>query len=55
MTTAGILVMGLSVGTVTLLFIGCVWKVLSSPSPDPEPIHGIQLHTPDMDEVEPEE
>jgi hypothetical protein len=55
MTTAGILVMSLSVGTVTLLFVGCIWKVLIAPSPDAEPLHGIQLHTPDMDVVESEE
>jgi hypothetical protein len=46
MTTAGFIIMICSVGTVTLLFSWCVWKVLTTPEKE---MHGIELHTPDMD------
>jgi hypothetical protein len=46
MTTIGLLIMIASIGTVTLLFSWCVWKVLSAPEKE---VHGIDLHTPDMD------
>ncbi len=34
MTTAAIIIMTLSVGTITLLFVYCIAKVLSSPRPN---------------------
>ncbi|WP_395739380.1 hypothetical protein [Prosthecobacter sp.] len=48
MTTSGLIVMLLSVGTVTLLFGWCVAKVLSTPH-ESEKIHGVDLHVPDRD------
>lgn len=47
MTTAGLLVMLLSVGTVTLLFSWCIWKVLTTPH-ESEKIHGTEFETPDV-------
>ena len=47
MTTAGLLVMLLSVGTVTLLFGWCIWKVLTTPN-ETERIHGVEFETPDI-------
>lgn len=49
MSTAGFLVMLLSVSTVTLLFGWCVYRVLTTPN-EVEKLHGVDLHTPDMDE-----
>lgn len=49
MTATGFLVMVLSVGTVTVLFGWCVYKVLTTPH-ETEKLHGVDLHTPDMDE-----
>jgi hypothetical protein len=49
MTTAGILIMLCSVGTVTGLFCWCIYKVLTTPQ-ETEKIHGVDLHTPDMDQ-----
>lgn len=52
MTTGGIVIMILSVGTVTTLFGWCIWKVLTTPS-ETEKVHGPGLqHTPDMDNKE---
>ncbi|WP_395750094.1 hypothetical protein [Prosthecobacter sp.] len=48
MTTSGLIVMLLSVGTVTLLFGWCVVKVLTTPH-ESEKIHGVDLHEPDRD------
>ncbi len=31
MTTSGIIIMVFSVTTVTMLFVGCVWRVFSAP------------------------
>jgi hypothetical protein len=49
MTTSGLIVMLLSVGTVTVLFGWCIYKVLSTPH-ETEKVHGVEFHTPDMDE-----
>ena len=49
MTTAGWLVMLLSVGTVAVLFGCCVWKVLTTPN-EAEKIHGVDFDTPDIKE-----
>ncbi len=48
MTAAGFIVMLLSVGSVTLLFGWCVYKVLSTPN-EAGKIHGAEGHTPDCD------
>lgn len=39
MTTTGAIIMIISVGTSTLLFAWCIWKVLSTPG-ESEHIHG---------------
>lgn len=45
MTTGGWIVMLLSVGFVTLLFVWCIWKVIVTPeSPH---LHGFEMETPD--------
>lgn len=49
MTTSGLLVMLLSVGTVTVLFGWCVFKVLTTPK-ETEKVHGVEFETPDMKE-----
>jgi hypothetical protein len=49
MTTSGLLVMLLSVGTVTVLFGWCVFKVLTTPN-ETEKVHGVEFETPDMKE-----
>jgi hypothetical protein len=49
MTTSGLLVMLLSVGTVVFLFIWCIWKVLTTPN-ETEKIHGTEFETPDVKE-----
>lgn len=50
MTIGGLLIMILSVGTVTTLFVWCVWKVLTLPS-ETEKVHGVvEKHTPDEEE-----
>jgi hypothetical protein len=48
MTTSGLIVMLLSVGTVTVLFGWCVYQVLFTPR-ETEKVHGVEFHTPDMD------
>lgn len=48
MTTAGLLVMLLSVGIVVSLFSWCIWKVLTTPH-ETEKIHGTDFETPDID------
>jgi hypothetical protein len=47
MTTAGLLIMSLSVGVVSALFFWCVYKVLITPTDN---VRGIDLDTPDMHE-----
>lgn len=49
MTTPGLLVMILSVGTVVTLFSWCIWKVLTTPQ-EADHLHAVELHTPDMDQ-----
>jgi hypothetical protein len=39
----------LSVGTVTILFGWCVYKVLTTPN-ETEKVHGVEFQTPDMKE-----
>lgn len=39
MNTAGILLMSVSVGSVTLMFIWCLWRVLAK---RPKHLHGIE-------------
>jgi len=51
MTTTGLLVMLISVGTVIFLFGWCIYKVLTTPN-EVEKIHGVEFMTPDMDEAE---
>jgi hypothetical protein len=47
MTTSGLLIMIASVGTVTMLFAWCVWKVLCCPE-QTDNVHGVvSKHTPD--------
>lgn len=48
MTTSGLIVMLLSVGIVTVLFVWCIFKVLTTPN-EVEKVHGVDFHTPDMD------
>jgi len=48
MTTSGLIVMLLSVGTAATLFGWCIYKVLTTPR-ETEKVHGVELHTPDMD------
>jgi len=48
MTTAGLIVMLLSVAVVTFLFGWCIWKVLTTPN-ETEKIHGVEFETPDID------
>ncbi len=48
MTSSGLIVMLLSVGTVVSLFSWCIWKVLTTPN-ETEKVHGVEFHTPDMD------
>jgi hypothetical protein len=50
MTLSGILVMCLSVGTVVALFGWCIWRVLTETPEEVEHVHGVEFHTPDMDE-----
>ena len=47
MTTAGLLVMLLSVGIVVSLFSWCIWKVLTTPH-ETEKLHGTEFETPDV-------
>lgn len=49
MTTSGLLVMLASVGTVTVLFAWCVYKVLTTPN-ETEKVHGVEFETPDIAE-----
>jgi hypothetical protein len=46
MTPGGWIVMILSVGSVTVLFLWCLWKVLSTPE-ETEKLHGFPLENPD--------
>ena len=46
MTTAGWIVMIFSTGTVSLLFIWCIYKIISTPG-GTEHMHGFEQETPD--------
>lgn len=46
MTPGGWFVMILSVGSVTTLFLWCLWKVLTTPD-EQEKLHGFSFETPD--------
>jgi hypothetical protein len=46
MNTGGWIIMILSVGTVSLLFGWCIWKVLKTPG-EASHMHGFELETPD--------
>lgn len=46
MTLAGLITMLLSVGSVSLLFAWCIFKVLSTPG-ETEHLHGFEIETPD--------
>lgn len=46
MTAGGWFVMLVSVGSVTALFLWCVWKVLTTPE-ETEKLHGFSFETPD--------
>ncbi len=47
MTSTGLLVMLLSVGTVVILFGWCIYKVLTTPQ-ETEKIHSLEFETPDI-------
>ncbi len=47
MTSAGLLVMLFSVGTVATLFGWCIWKVLTTPN-ETQRIHSLEFETPDV-------
>lgn len=49
MTSAGMLVMSLSVATVTGLFSWCVYKVLTTPN-EADKLHGVEFETPDIEQ-----
>lgn len=42
MTLGGWIVMTLSVGSVTIAFLWCIWKVLTTPE-EQEKIHGFEI------------
>jgi hypothetical protein len=46
MTPGGWIVMILSVGSVTIFFLWCLWKVLTTPN-ESEKLHGFSFETPD--------
>lgn len=47
MTIGGWIVLILSVSSVTVLFVWCIWKVLSIPE-ETEKLHGFEFETPDQ-------
>ena len=49
MTPGGWFVMLVSVGSVTLLFLWCLWKVLTT-ADESEKLHGFSFETPDEKE-----
>lgn len=46
MTLGGWIIMLISVGTVTGVFVWCIWKVLRTPG-ESEHVHGFEFETPD--------
>lgn len=49
MQPAGLFVMIASVGTVTALFLWCVWRVLAQPAGEFDHLHGADFETPDIE------
>lgn len=49
MTTSGLIIMLFSIGTVVTMFSLCVYKVLSQPAEQEKHVHGVDLHTPDIE------
>ncbi len=49
MTLGGWIIMLLSTGSVTALFLWCLWKVLTTPG-ETEKLHGFEFETPDEKE-----
>ena len=47
MTTGGWIIMAISVGTVTALFLWSITKVLRTPPDESEKMHGFEFETPD--------
>lgn len=47
MTLGGWIIMISSVGSVSILFVWCVVKVLTTPEDD-EKLHGFEIETPDV-------
>lgn len=50
MNSGGWTILILSVGTVSLLFAWCIYKVLSTPG-ETEHMHGFEIETPDEKEL----
>ncbi len=48
MTLGGWIIMISSVGSVSILFVWCVFKVLTTPEDD-EKLHGFEIETPDVE------
>lgn len=46
MNTGGWIILLISVGGVTSLFVWCIWKVLTTPG-ESEHIHGLEMDIPD--------
>lgn len=51
MQPAGLFVMIASIGTVTMLFAWCIWKVLTQPEAEAEAVrlHAAEFETPDVE------
>jgi hypothetical protein len=49
MNLSGLIIMILSVGSATLLFAWCVYKVFTVPE-ESEHVHGFEQETPDVDD-----
>jgi hypothetical protein len=47
MSTAGWIILILSVGTFSSLFVWCIWKVMTIPG-ESEHVHGFEVETPDV-------
>jgi len=52
MSLGGWMVMFLSVGSVTLLLVWCIWKLLTTPE-DKDHLHGLDITPPDTKDNEP--
>ena len=49
MTTSGLIIMLFSIVTVVTMFSLCLYKILTQPMEQEEHLHGVDLHTPDID------